>query len=247
MLDKWRQNRADAKERKAARDRAKASALADSRARKAAADAAEASDRAARQRLDALNYWQSRLDAMQQRIGMAESWTGGEPGDAAGFLLKKGEVPYLVISGCLLIEPRRAPGHFEGGHQGASFRVAKGVTYRVGGSRGTYVPGPESPTPIDQGDALISNKRVVFRGAKQTREWLFDKLLGYDHDERDGWTALQVSNRQKTSGVLYGTEMSNEVQFRLALALAEHSGTRDSLVAGLRQQEQQILASKPPS
>jgi hypothetical protein len=41
---------------------------------------------------------------------------------------------------------------------GWSFRVARGVYYRVAASRGTYVPGPELQTVIDYGTATITNR-----------------------------------------------------------------------------------------
>ena len=76
--------------------------------------------------------------------------------------LKTGEVAFLQGDGAMLIEPRRLPGTWEGRSQGVSFRVAKGVRYRVGANKGHFVQGEEVPTPIDTGVVTITNLRVVF-------------------------------------------------------------------------------------
>jgi hypothetical protein len=94
------------------------------------------------------------------------------------------------------------------------------------------VQGDEVPAPIDTGTVTITNQRVVFQGAKQAREWAFTKLLGYQHDPALPWTAIQVSNRTKVSGVLYDREHADEFHFRLALALANYHDE----VAGFAQQ-----------
>ena len=131
-----------------------------------------------------------------------------------------------------MIEPRRAPGQFVGGSQGVSLHVAKGVNYRVGAVRGHYVPGPESPTPIDTGRAVITDHRVTFGGMKASREWLYAKLIGCQHDPGN-WTVLQVSNRQKASGIGYDAEHAPGIRFRLDLAIATFGGHRSLLQSQL--------------
>ena len=42
-----------------------------------------------------------------------------------------------------------------------------------------YVRGTPKPTAIDRGNTYLTNKRVVFRGSRQTRECLFAKLIGF--------------------------------------------------------------------
>ena len=160
-------------------------------------------------------------------------------------MLKAGERPFLLIRDAALIEPRATPGHWKGASQGVSFRVAKGVRYRVGQSRGTFVPGPTTPTPIDIGDALVTGRRVLFRGPQATREWLFDKMVGYAHSDDNTWTSVQVSNRQKTSGIAYGADNAHEFQFRLELALAVWRGDRGPLVAALEAQRAEHAIARP--
>jgi len=68
-------------------------------------------------------------------------------------------------------------------------------------------------------------------GATSTREWQWSKLVGITHATDAPWTAISVSNRQKTSGVLYDTAHEDELRFRLDLAIATATGTRAELVA----------------
>ena len=127
---------------------------------------------------------------------------GGTPLD--GLLLRKAELGVASFPAAL-IEPRVAPGHYSGGYSGVSVHIAKGVNYRVGGSRGHYVPGPEVQTPIDRGMAYVTSQRVVFTGGKATREWVYDKLVGTDASSDDHTVLLHVSNRQKVSGLALGS------------------------------------------
>jgi hypothetical protein len=137
------------------------------------------------------------------------------------------------------------PGHWQGGYSGFSFRIAKGVRYHVGGTRGSYAQGEEVPTPIDTGTVTVTDQRVVFQGAKQAREWLFSKLLGYQHSASMPWTALQVSNRQKVSGVLYDKAHAEDFHFTLALALANYRGEVPAFVAHLEAELKEHEATRP--
>ena len=179
-----------------------------------------------------LATWTAEDQRLRDLLNEARTFTGDDH-EAGNFVLHRDERTFLLARGVVLIEPRTAPGQYAGGSRGVSIRVAKGVSYRVGQSRGTYQPGPTRPTPIDEGDAIITNKRVIFRGPKATREWRFDKLVGSTDSDDGYWTALQVSNRQKVSGIGYGSDHADIVRFRLHLALADWRGTRERLVAEL--------------
>jgi hypothetical protein len=63
-----------------------------------------------------------------------------------------------------------------------------------------------------------------FLGAKYTREWLFSNLIGISHDVREPSTAIRVSNREKTSGIVYTGFAPQAVRLRLAVAVAIFSG-----------------------
>lgn len=125
----------------------------------------------------------------------------GASDGSASIALHAGE--HAVWSGpASLVEPRRQRGHYQGGSSGVSIPVGGGMRVRVGQMRGTYVPGPEVQTPIDDGSATITDRRVVFVGGKATREWAFAKLVAVESTHDGKTTLLPVSNRQKVSGLV---------------------------------------------
>ena len=191
--------------------------------------------------------WQEQVNLLRDSLDIARTYQGEQPDGMSvdGILLKPGERAYAVLNGAALIEPRRMPGHYQGGSQGVSLHIAKGVNYRVGRMRGTFVPGPEESMPIDVGVVMISDRRVVFAGPKQTREWLYDKLIGYSHADGQAATTLQVSNRQKASGFGYDVAHAANIQFRFDLALATHRGTREQIVRELQARLDELVAKEP--
>lgn len=76
--------------------------------------------------------------------------------------LQSGEKTHLVVSAQLL-EERVVGRRYEGGSHGVSFRVMKGVSYRVGASRGRSVS-VRGIVPVSSGWFCITNQRLVFSG-----------------------------------------------------------------------------------
>ena len=147
----------------------------------------------------AVALWQAQQDLADELAAAADAVNRGRSVD--GLLLKKGEVA-LWAAPCSLIEPRvRKQGHYVGGYQGVSLHVAKGVNYRIGGTRGHYVPGPEVQTPVDHGRTYVTSQRVVFTGARTTREWVYAKLLSVDTSSDDHVALLHVSNGRRCPGL----------------------------------------------
>ena len=194
-----------------------------------------------------LNVWEEDVDAVEGFLNIAREFEGFEPDEVESPLVtKKGERVFLVGEGAGLAEPRQTPGEWQGGHSGVSIRVAKGVYWRTGRSRGTYKQGEEQQKLIDEGGtAVVTNNRVVYLGLKYNREWAFPKLLGIRHDDDLGVTYMQVSNRQKVSGIVYGTEIAEDVQFRIDLALAIHNDERDALVDALKHRLDELRRERP--
>lgn len=161
-----------------------------------------------------------------------------------GVQLKKNEVAFLVLDGVGLVEPRRMPGRWVGGSQGISFRVAKGVHYRVGQTRGTYQQGEERPQIIDTGLGVITSQRICFVGMKQTREWSFAKLVGFSLDE-DGMAIFNVSNRQKASGFAYQAQVDHIIDAVVAAAVAQFEGPdeHEAVVAELESMYREVHAA----
>ena len=195
----------------------------------------------------ALEPWQQEADALRAHMTMAHTFAGADAGDepSVPLQLAPGERAFCVLERASLVEPRKRPERWSAGYSGFSFRLARGVRYRVAVGKGKKEPGEEAPAAVDTGAATITDRRVVFQGSKRTREWAFDKLLGYHNDGRVPLTLFQVSNREKVSGLLYERAQAEEVHFRLALALAHHRGEVDALVAHIEGQLAVHEASRP--
>lgn len=144
-----------------------------------------------------------------------------------------------------LFETRRGPGQWSGRSSGVSVPVGLGIRVRTGQSRGHYVQGAESPTVIDTGTVTFTNQRVVFLGNKYTRVWDFSKLLGVEHNTSAKQTAIQVSNREKTSGFTYPALRPDLIAAWLELAIALGNGEQSEALAHLKQQLQAV-APPPP-
>ena len=137
-----------------------------------------------------------------------------------GVVLKKGEHAHLVVQGVGFIEPKRLPSTWQGGSRGVSIHIAKGLNYRVGNTRGKVQPGAEVLQPTDQGTFVATNQRFLFVGSKRTTEWALDKLVGFSLDGEPGTAVFNVTNRQKPSGLLYGTEYEEMIEAVIAAVIA---------------------------
>jgi hypothetical protein len=181
--------------------------------------------------------------ALVDLIGIAEGETR-DPQDWP-LVLKPGERLVYVMSGGGLFEPRREGGHWTGRSAGFSVPVTDGIRFRVGKSAGTYVQGQETPTIIDTGGISFTTQRVVFQGRKYTREWQFSKLIGIVHDTAQASTAIQVSNREKTSGIVYTGLSPDLVRLKLAVAVAIFNGEAAEAASELRERLNELEATMP--
>lgn len=173
----------------------------------------------ARQRAEHERLWREQ-QALADELALAARHAAEGMDNVSGVLTKKGEVALTALPADL-VEPKVMPGHFTGGYSGVSFRIAKGVNYRIGGMRGHYTPGPEVQAPKDSGTAYVTTKRVVFTGSKSTREWAYAKLLSVAATADGRATLLHVSNRQKASGLSMRDAMTaDRFEAYLALGLA---------------------------
>ncbi|MGH9125764.1 MAG: DUF2510 domain-containing protein [Acidimicrobiales bacterium] len=154
---------------------------------------------------------------------------GGGP-EQVPLMLKPREKSVYVFNGGGLFEPRRGAGHYQGRSQGFSIPLGgTGLRYRLGENRGTYVQGTETQTEIDTGAVVITTTRVVFLGSQRTVEWAFSKLVAIQHYTDRPWTAIQVSNRQKVTGVVYDSDHLHDFRLRLEAALALFNKSTDDL------------------
>ncbi|NNN22699.1 MAG: hypothetical protein HKL80_11950, partial [Acidimicrobiales bacterium] len=195
-----------------------------------------------------LAAWQRETYELEELIEKARANQPLDPSSVdTSMVAKRGEHIYFVLKYTDLVEVRQQRGHYQGGYTGFSFHVAKNVNYRVGGMRGHYVPGPELPTEIDSGSLAITDKRIVFQGSSTTKEWNFDKLIGYEHEAGAPLTWIHVSNRQKTSGIKYAPVLITTVHFEIARAVAIHGNDLAGFIDHLEKELTQQMQEKPQS
>ena len=196
-----------------------------------------------------LGTWQTQSEQLDVMINAVERCGNNDieglfdPYDT-GFILKKGEYAIGLIANCALLETRRSASSYQGGYGGVSFPLFGKVRLNTGRSKGKLVPGEESITSISDGEVLITNKRAMFRGDTNNKEWPYAKLMACEHHP-EGYTTFAVSAQTKTTGFAYGADVANEVQFRLELGIAISNETTDQLLAQLRVERQQLDAKKP--
>ncbi|WP_164737401.1 M48 family metallopeptidase [Georgenia sp. SYP-B2076] len=102
----------------------------------------------------------------------------------------------------------------------------------------------------DDGVAVLTTARVVFSGPAGRTEWRWDKA--YDHSWRSGVLGgdavlIQVTNRQKPSGLQFALQHAGGARLALELALAESRGSRADLVAHLEAQVREHERRRPAS
>jgi hypothetical protein len=96
-------------------------------------------------------------------------------GNAPGVILNDGEELLCVFPGTTLLEPR-AVRTWRGRYGGPSFRIAKGVSFRLGESRGTSESHDEMRA-LDHGTLVITNQRLVFLGSGRTSSVALGKVI----------------------------------------------------------------------
>lgn len=75
-----------------------------------------------------------------------------------------------------LLEEQVVSREIRGQTSAVSVRIARGMTYRVGASRGRVVE-KKGIVSVSSGDLVLTNKRVLFRGNKKGFSTRLDKLL----------------------------------------------------------------------
>lgn len=91
--------------------------------------------------------------------------------DVPGLVPVRGETVHW-LEPAELLEERVVDRRYEGGSSGFSFRIARGVYYRVGGHRGRLVS-EKALVPVSRGEFVITSRRLIFRGDRKstTQHW----------------------------------------------------------------------------
>ncbi len=142
-------------------------------------------------------------------------------------------------------ETGRTPGRYEGTSQGFSIPLVGGIRYRVGAQRGTFVPGEEVQAYKEVGQVLLTTERLLFNGQMNTKEWAFAKWNGASTTADESDYIFHVSNRQKTSGILFGPRQGREFNRFLAQAINCAEEGVDVVLKSVRTQLKELAEDEP--
>jgi hypothetical protein len=124
-----------------------------------------------------LNQYLNQHPATRDRVVIAGVNAGRFPGAAPPFhiLVKTGEE--VLIEGHASMLKEVADRAWQGGYSGFSFRVTKGVRYRVGQTQGHMQQVGTKLIVTDAGVLSVTSTRIVFSGKTSTREIPYAKLV----------------------------------------------------------------------
>ncbi|OOR86738.1 hypothetical protein B0181_11490 [Moraxella caviae] len=97
--------------------------------------------------------------------------------ETGGILLQRDEQVHFLLD-CSLREERVVRRSYQGGSQGVSVRVAKGVSFRVGQHKGRMVS-ERDVVVVDTGNLAVTNKRIMFLGSQKSFDVIYKQLIGY--------------------------------------------------------------------
>jgi len=157
---------------------------------------------------------------------------------------KAGEIVLWTAKG-QFHESGRGAGSFQGSSQGFSIPVVAGIRYRVGATRGTYVSGDPIQKYGEVGDVILTTNRVLFNGMFNTKEWAFSKWNGAAASADETDYIFNVSNRQKTSGVLFGARDGREFNRFLSCALIAAEYGIDRVIKEVDKNMKELEEDKP--
>ncbi len=123
-------------------------------------------------------------------------------------VFKKGEVVHFADS-CILKELKSVSLGYSGGSHGVSFRIAKGISYRVGAHRGHIVK-EDRFVETSRGVLLITNQRLFlhpFAGHKPLSIPL-NKILSYQCFNN----GIEVYKEGREKGYFFAMDKSGSVE-----------------------------------
>ena len=142
-------------------------------------------------------------------------------------------------------EAGRSPGQYVGGSQGVSIPVVAGIRYRVGAMKGTFVPGDAIQAYKEVGEVVLSTDRLMFNGNFNTKEWSFAKWNGAATSVDESDYIFHVSNRQKTSGILFDVSVGREFNRFLAQAINAAENGIQKVIPTIDKHVATLIAEEP--
>jgi hypothetical protein len=188
--------------------------------------------------------WQEDVNALTKLITVFTAASNGEDSVPNTMMQKPGENT-LWSAPAIFHEVGREPSRYVGGSTGVSVPIGGGVRFKVGAQRGALVPGAELQMDKDQGIVMLTTERLIFVGPLKTQEWDFDKLLMLSTTDDESDYFINVSNRQKTSGVRFDPVTGREFNRFLGSAAAAHEHGYEELLKELAKLKQDALKLEP--
>ncbi|WP_433332324.1 hypothetical protein [Spirillospora sp. CA-294931] len=148
--------------------------------------------------------------------------------------LKRGEFPLWSSSDVYMVEPDAYVPLAAADHRAFSLETF-----------GT-APGRPPHRIRDHGIALVTDRRVLFRGTGGTREWAHAKIVAIHHDPHSPCTLIHVANRKRTSGLLLHPSEVPAFRFAFTQGVAEHADDRAAFVAHLEALHENHRHAFPP-
>lgn len=192
----------------------------------------------------ALAIWQSDLDAIDKLISVFATASKGEDAVPNTLMQKPGERTLWSATG-IFHETGKTPSRYVGRSSGVSIPIAAGIRFRVGATQGELIQGESMQMDIDQGIVMLTTERLIFSGPIKTQEWNFDKLLMLSTTPDQSDYFINVSNRQKTSGVRFDPITGREFNRFLGSASAVHEHGFADVLEELEGLKKEALKAKP--
>lgn len=193
--------------------------------------------------------WQAKNKVIDDMIAIVDDCLAGKTRDqfrddnGYGFILKKEEFPVAYLTDIGYIEIIKAPNRYSGGYGGVSFPIFGNIRLNTGRIGGSAIEGAENKKLTDEGNALVTNRRVMFAGGKRSHEWRFDKMLSISH--LAGGISIFAMNTGKPSGIGYGEPNEREIQFRIEIAAAMAMDTLDRFRNQLQAEKDKLTTEMP--
>jgi hypothetical protein len=194
--------------------------------------------------------WEEEVRSAHEVLQIVANWRNFvDEGRDCPILLRPGEEALLVLHGGSLVETRSSPVTYRGGGFGASFSIGRGTRLGMHNFESRPSGGAEEQTVIDQGLFVATDRRGVFVGQRQVREFPWEKLLAVQLGvltRKSLVLYLPVSNRQKVSGIAgdWNAMLDVPTFVQLGVGLAQEGESR--LLARLRDELADLYANEPP-
>jgi hypothetical protein len=161
--------------------------------------------------------------------------------DDAYIARRPGEIVFYELSGVQLREHKSAGSDFNSNYFGGNVKIADGLSFSLGSSKGKLTTLPEESTAIDNGVATFTNKRVIFAGSNHSREWDLKNLIGLKVGIGGFEVAPAVSNRSKISSLAGGAELGITPGILFAIAVEYFESGEDAARQFARKTAQDIF------